>query len=60
MFINITATRLEELLKAAYLDGLDDGACEAYVKGTDKVWKESVTADQLDALKQRVRDGGQP
>lgn len=68
MRIVLDSDRLEELLRAAYIDGFDDGrgipAKGDTADPTDAMaaeeWPDSVTADQLDALKERVRNGGNP
>jgi len=60
MNIQITLARLEELLKAAYKDGLEDGVIDGGGNDPDYQWAESVTNDQFDALSHRVRDGKAP
>lgn len=63
MYISMPADKLEELLQAAYVDGFEDGAAAGAEQGpkassSEADWLESVTADQFDALKERVRNGG--
>ncbi len=57
--IKLDAERLEELLRAAYQDGFEDGHnADADFEAFD--WAHSVTKDEFKALVQRVRDGKKP
>ena len=65
MRIVLTKDRLTELLREAYEDGYDDAQARlspahTISMPTDEMWSDSVTADKLDSLVLRVRNGKEP